>query len=70
MYWSDWGENATIERAGMDGKNRTTFLSDNIKWPNGLALDYPTSRIYWTDAGIHTIEYVGFDGKGRTVLSK
>ena len=70
MYWSDWGTNATIEKAGMDGKNRSSFVSENIKWPNALAIDYSTSRIYWTDANMHTIEYIGLDGKGRTTLSK
>jgi hypothetical protein len=22
IFWTDWGENARIERAGMDGKDR------------------------------------------------
>jgi len=25
IFWTDWGETARIERAGMDGKNRMVF---------------------------------------------
>lgn len=38
IYWTDWGEPAKIERAGMDGSHRTVIISSDIKWPNGLSL--------------------------------
>ncbi len=38
MYWSDWGENARIERAGLDGSNRQAIVSSDIQWPNGLTI--------------------------------
>lgn len=38
VYWTDWGEPAKIERAGMDGSHRSVVISSDIKWPNGLAL--------------------------------
>ena len=43
MYWSDWGEPAKIEKAGLDGSQRTTLVSHgmysaNIEWPNGLTI--------------------------------
>ncbi|RZF33205.1 hypothetical protein LSTR_LSTR009750 [Laodelphax striatellus] len=68
MYWSDWGKSAKIERAGMDGSERTTFISASLKWPNGLALDLDAKRLYWTDAGMGNIESVGLDGKNRQIL--
>lgn len=47
MYWSDWGDNGKIERAGMDGSNRNVILWDNIRWVNGLTLDYVNKRLFW-----------------------
>lgn len=47
MYWSDWGDNGKIERAGMDGSNRNVILWDKIRWVNGLTLDYVNKRLFW-----------------------
>uniref|UniRef100_A0AAY4CHR9 Low-density lipoprotein receptor-related protein 4 n=1 Tax=Denticeps clupeoides TaxID=299321 RepID=A0AAY4CHR9_9TELE len=68
MYWTDWGANPKIERAGMDASSRMVIISSNLTWPNGLAIDYHTERLYWADAGMKTIEYSNFDGSGRQVL--
>lgn len=67
MYWTDWGANPKIERAGMDALSRMVIISSNLTWPNGLAIDYATKRLYWADAGMKTIEYGNFDGSGRQV---
>ena len=67
MYWTDWGEHPKIERAGMDGFDRQVVVSRNLTWPNGLAIDYETSKLYWVDAGIKTIECSNLDGLDRKV---
>lgn len=67
MYWTDWGANPKIERAGMDASSRIVIISSNLTWPNGLAIDYETKRLYWADAGMKTIEYGNFDGSDRQV---
>lgn len=38
MYWTDWGEEAKIERSGLNGADRVALVTDNILWPNGLTL--------------------------------
>lgn len=67
MYWTDWGQHPKIERAGMDGTQRVTFISQNLEWPNGLAIDYNLQRLYWTDGNLGVIEYIKLDGTRRRV---
>lgn len=67
MFWTDWGKNSHIGVAFMDGKN-AKVLVDNVSWPNGLALDWFSGRIYWVDAKILTIESSTIDGKDRRVI--
>jgi hypothetical protein len=42
---------------------------DNVKWPNGLAVDILDRRIYWADAKAKAIFSSDYHGNGmRTVL--
>lgn len=66
MFWSDWGPAAVIERAGMDGSQRRVLVSKNLQWPNGLSVDGKRNRLYFVDGGTKTLEYINFDGTGRT----
>lgn len=56
MYWTDWGEIPKIERAALDGSDRIVLVNTSLGWPNGLALDYAESKIYWGDAKTDKIE--------------
>nr|XP_018901907.1 PREDICTED: prolow-density lipoprotein receptor-related protein 1 [Bemisia tabaci] len=70
MYWSDWSSNGRIEKAHMDGRMRTDFVVGALQWPNGLTIDYQTTRLYWCDAYLDKIEHINLDGtKRQTVLS-
>lgn len=82
IFWTDWGDKARIERAGMDGQNRLViFLNiylrflkeivngENVRWPNGIAVDILDKRIYWADAKTKIISSSDYWGKNiRTVL--
>lgn len=50
MYWTDWGEHAKLERSAMDGLDRLVLISNNLGWPNGLAIDSAGSQVLWADA--------------------
>ena len=38
MYWTDWGQNARIEKSGMDGTDRKIIIQGGLGWPNGLVI--------------------------------
>ena len=65
LFWTDWGENPRIERIGMDGSKRQAIISTKIYWPNGLALDIPTKRVYFADSKLDFIDMCNYDGTGR-----
>ncbi|KAH3884133.1 hypothetical protein DPMN_008105 [Dreissena polymorpha] len=71
IFWTDWGENPKIERAGMDGQpnSRAVIVDENIYWPNGLTIDYEEWRIYWADAKLNYIHTCTFEGRDRRVVA-
>lgn len=67
LFWSDWGFLAHIGVAFMDGSDEK-ILVDQVTWPNGLAVDWPSRRLYWVDAWDRTIESVKINGEDRRVI--
>ena len=68
MFWTDWGQNPRIERANMDGTDRQILVNTKIYWPNTIALDYTTDRVYFADSKLDYIDFINYDGTGRGVL--
>ncbi|XP_012154055.1 low-density lipoprotein receptor isoform X6 [Megachile rotundata] len=69
MFWTDWSDEARIEKAGMDGSHRMVIVDNDVKWPNGLTLDLIGRKVYWVDAKLNIIGSCNYDGSGRrTVL--
>lgn len=68
MYWTDWGATPKIEKAAMDGSMRTILISQNLTWPNGLAIDQLNGQLFWTDGGTKSIEVSNLDGSQRRVI--
>ncbi|XP_068434212.1 low density lipoprotein receptor a isoform X2 [Clinocottus analis] len=68
MYWTDWGDAARIEKAGLNGGDRTALVTDNIEWPNGITLDLLNQRLYWVDSKLHTLSSIDTQGGGRRTL--
>lgn len=67
MFWTDWGEVPKIERAGMNGDNKTrkVLITDDIFWPNGLTLDYETDTVYWLDGKLLFLASMDYEGRNR-----
>lgn len=67
LYWADYGQNPKIERAFLDGTNRTILVSSGIITPRGLALDWHTGYVYWVDDSLDMIARVSPHG-GETEI--
>ena len=51
----------------MDGSNRIRIKTSGLKYPNGLAIDFTTQRLYWCDAGTDKIGSMLFDGSSPQI---
>lgn len=68
VYWSDIAAKS-IMNAKYDGTDKRTFISQDIISPEGVAVDWVSRRIYWTDSGKDTIEVASLDNSTlRSVL--
>ena len=66
LFWSDWGNEPKIEKSWMDGSHRKTIVDGaSMGWPNGLTIDYSTSKLYWIDARHDHMMKVNFDGSEK-----
>lgn len=68
MYWSDWGENPSIERAYLDGTQRQIIVKQDLGFPNGITIDFRDRRLYWTDALKDRIDTSDLHGNHRVQL--
>lgn len=57
LFWSDWNDRRPkIERSSLDGSDRLILVKDGLGWPNGIALDLESAKLYWCDAKTDKIE--------------
>jgi integrin beta 2 len=64
--WDDDLDNHPhIGLAGMDGEDLKILANDSIRWPNGLAFDMPSDRLFWGEAYYDVLESIRLDGTGR-----
>lgn len=68
MYWTDWGENPYIGKAGMDGSNPRPIVTESLGWPNALTIDYVTKELFWADAREDYIAVTDLEGQHRYIV--
>lgn len=63
MYWSEWtgSDSAAILCAGMDGGNKRSQLSSGLHRPTSLALEQPSSTLFWADVVKNTVEMLNLN---------
>jgi 3-hydroxyacyl-CoA dehydrogenase len=67
IYWTNMGNpkanDGSIERADLDGKNRTTIVPPGATFtPKQLTLDRKGRKVYWSDREGMRVMRVNFDG--------
>lgn len=68
IFWSGVSER-NIKRSGIDGSSITTIIT-NVGVCDGLAVQWITSELYWTDTTQDTISKSDLSGNNQqTVLS-
>ncbi|CAB1312135.1 unnamed protein product, partial [Coregonus sp. 'balchen'] len=68
LFWADGGQNPKIERAQLDGANRTLLASESLASPRGLTVDYTNDFLYWTDDVLDMISRMAPDGTQREIV--
>lgn len=68
MFWTNWNEqHPSIMRATLSGANVLIIIDQDIRTPNGLAIDHKAEKIYFSDATLDKIERCEYDGSHRYV---
>uniref|UniRef100_A0A673BR27 EGF-like domain-containing protein n=1 Tax=Sphaeramia orbicularis TaxID=375764 RepID=A0A673BR27_9TELE len=68
LFWTDAGQTPKIERALLDGTNRTVLASESLVSPRGLTVDYTNDFLYWTDDALDMISRMATDGTQRQII--
>ncbi|XP_064103031.1 low-density lipoprotein receptor-like [Macrobrachium nipponense] len=69
IFWTDWGNEPKIERAGLDGAERTPIIKEpHVFWPNGITIDHSNDHIYWCDGKLNTISRASLNGSHIEVI--
>ncbi|XP_066291050.1 low-density lipoprotein receptor-related protein 5-like [Branchiostoma lanceolatum] len=66
LYWTD-PRAGTISRYDFSSRESTVLVT-NLDTPDGLAIDWVSSNMYWSDAGQRLIEVSKLDGSDRKAL--
>lgn len=68
MFWSDVSEQKIYTCSVKTLCKPNVIVSANIGRPEGLAVDWLTGNLYWTDCDFKLISVLNIDGKHRKAL--
>uniref|UniRef100_A0A914E474 EGF-like domain-containing protein n=1 Tax=Acrobeloides nanus TaxID=290746 RepID=A0A914E474_9BILA len=72
VYFTEWSLQPFIGRVAMDGKSPpgktdpiVKLAEKDLGWPNALAIDFYSDKLYWGDAHLNEIGFMDLDGGNR-----
>ncbi|XP_068445967.1 low-density lipoprotein receptor-related protein 8-like [Clinocottus analis] len=68
LFWAQCGIAPKIERASLDGSDRTALVVSSLRRPVALSLDMPRQLLYWADQGMRSISRVNLEGRHRKTV--
>ncbi|XP_052233119.1 low-density lipoprotein receptor-related protein 2-like [Dreissena polymorpha] len=70
LFWSDVGSLPKIERSSLSGTARIIILYQDIVYPTALDVDIASSKLYWVDSVLDSVERSNLDGTERSTVKK
>lgn len=67
MYWIEWGNSGSIERAELDGTQRQMVVS-SIGRANGLTIDHAARKLYWANLVMPAIDCFDLQTKRKDAI--
>ena len=67
IYWSDIDQ-LVIKRMNLSSGNIEDIITDDLGSVEGLAVEWESNLIYWSDYGNSRVEVASVDGKQRKLL--
>ncbi|XP_060080729.1 low-density lipoprotein receptor-like [Ylistrum balloti] len=71
LFWTDITKEQIFRARKMangSAVDEKVIVSNNVKTPDGIAVDWLYNHVYWTDATFDKIEVMNYDGKLRRNL--
>lgn len=67
IYWSD-DEVKKIQKADLLGNHQQDIVTNEIKHPDGIAIDWAARNLYWTDAATDRVEMCRLEKEYRRAI--
>ena len=68
LFWTDVSLGKILRKSLKKDSKVEAVVSVGLSRPEGIAIDWVTKKIYWTDSNLKLIEVVNLDGTERSVL--
>ena len=66
IYWVSKGSTYVIYKMKLDGTEKRVIVSSDLAAPNSLAIDFISSKLYWTDGS--KLQRSNFEGGDRSTV--
>ncbi|XP_062572883.1 low-density lipoprotein receptor-related protein 1B-like [Saccostrea cucullata] len=70
LFYSDMGKPQRIERSSLIGEDRTPIITSGVDRVYDITVDQKEQKLYWVDAGRHTLESSDYEGRNRRLLTR